>query len=190
MVRREYLLLMFAALLPVTLCLRAQQSSIVKLTVEKKLGALDGRAMATVKGPAKVKGKVVITENTGRIASQAIQAWIVLDGQGALLLLSPEKKGLSNRLRYYELDAGKGRLLGRLPFQEATIAERKPANDQWAFALSGTDPVSKQPVVFAGDTHAIHARIDDASQPQFSADSLSYQTRAARKRSPWPIWLR
>jgi hypothetical protein len=166
---------MFAALLPVTLC-HAQQSSIVKLTVEKKPGALDGRAMATVKGPAKVKGKVVITEKTGRIATQAIQAWIVLDGQGALLLLSPEKKGLPSRLRYYELDAGKGRLLGHLPFQEATIAERKPANDQWAFALSGSDPVSKQPVIFAGDTHAIHAHIDGASQPQFSADSLSYQT--------------
>jgi hypothetical protein len=92
MVRRVYLVLMFAALLTVTLCLHAQQSSIVKLTVEKKPGALDGRAMATVKGPAKVKGKVVITEKTGRIATQAIQAWIVLDGQGALLLLSPEKK--------------------------------------------------------------------------------------------------
>jgi hypothetical protein len=115
---------------------------------------------------------VVITEKTGRIATQAIQAWIVLDGQGALLLLSPEKKGLPNRLRYYELDAGKGRLLGRLPLQEATIAEHKPANDQWAFALSGVDPVSKQPVIFAGDTHAVHARIDDASQPQFSADSM------------------
>jgi len=176
MVRRVYLLLMVAALLPVPRCLHAQQSSIIKLIVEKKPGAPDGRAMATVKGPAKVKGKVVITEKTGRIATQAIQAWIVLDGQGALLLLSPEKKGQPNRLRYYELDAGKGRLLGRLPLEEATIAERKPANDQWAFALSGTDPVSKEPVIFAGDTHAIHARIDDASQPQFSADSLSYQT--------------
>jgi hypothetical protein len=176
MARRVYLLLIFAAPLSLTLCLDAQQSSIVKLTVEKKPGALDGRAMATVKGPAKVKGKVVITEKTGRIATQAIQAWIVLDGQGALLLLSPEKKGLPNRLRYYELDAGKSRLLGHLALQEATIAERKPANDQWAFALSGTDPESKQPVIFAWDTHAIHARIDDASQPQFSSDSLSYQT--------------
>jgi hypothetical protein len=180
MVRHVCLLLMFAALLPVTRCLHAQQSSIVKLTVEKKPGALDGRAMATVKGPAKVKGRVVITEKTGRIATQAIQAWIVLDGQGALLLLSPEKKGLPNRLRYYELDAGKGRLLGRVPLEEATIAERKPANEQWAFALSGSDPVSKQPVIFAGDTHAIHARIDGASQPQFSADSLSYQTPVGR----------
>jgi hypothetical protein len=176
MIHRACLLLPAAAVLPVSICLHAQQSSIVKLTVEKKLGAHEGRAMATVKGPAKVKGKLVITEKTGRIATQALQAWIIMDGQGALLLLSPEKKGLPNRLRYYELDAGKGRLLGHVPFQEATIAERKPANDQWAFAMSGMDPVSKQPVIFAGDTHALHSQIDDASQPQFSSDSLSYQT--------------
>src|ERR1700721_2545277 len=139
MPRCAILMLIAAVMMPAPLCLHAQQSSIVKLTVEKKPGAPDGRAMATVKGPAKVKGKVVITEKTGRIATQAIQAWIVLDGQGALLLLSPEKKGLPNRLRYYELDAGKGRLLGRLTLEGATIAERKPANEQWAFALSGID---------------------------------------------------
>ena len=73
---------------------------------------------------------MVITEKMGRIATQAIHAGIVLDGQGTLLL-SPEKKGLPNRPRYYELDAGKGRLLGHFPFEEATIAKRKPAKDQW-----------------------------------------------------------
>ena len=85
-----------------------------------------------------------------------------LDGQGALLLLSPEKKGLANRLRYYELDAGKGRLLGHVR-SGATLAERKPANDQWAFALS-----ERTGFETAGDLcrrhAAIHARIDDASQ--------------------------
>jgi hypothetical protein len=80
-----------AAVLPVALALQAQQTSIVKLIVEKKPGASEGRAMATVKGPLKVKGKVVIGEKTGRIATKAIQAWIIMDGQGASLLLSPEK---------------------------------------------------------------------------------------------------
>ena len=176
MLRRAIHALAAAALLPATISLHAQQSSIVKLTVEKKPGAPDGRAMATVKGPAKIKGKIVITDKTGHIAKHAEQAWIIMGGQGALLLLSPQKKGLPHRLRYYELDAGKGRLLGHVPFSDGTIAEWKPGNDQWAFALGGIDPVTQKPLIFVGDTHAIHARLDGASQPQFDSSSLSFQT--------------
>jgi hypothetical protein len=53
MVRRVCLLLMFAALAPVTLCLHAQQSSIVKLTVEKKPGAHEGEPWQQSKDPPK-----------------------------------------------------------------------------------------------------------------------------------------
>jgi hypothetical protein len=53
MIHRACLLLPAAAVLPVSICLHAQQSSIVKLTVEKKPGAHEGRAMATVKGQPK-----------------------------------------------------------------------------------------------------------------------------------------
>src|SRR5580692_2963902 len=181
MLRCALLMLTAAVMMPAVICVHAQQSSIVKLTVEKKPGAHDGQAMATVKGPAKVKGKIVVTEKTGRIATHALQAWIILDGQGALLLLSPEKNGMPNRLRYYELDAGKGRLLGHVPLSDATIVERKPVSDQWAFAISGIDPATQKPLVFIGDTHAIHARIDDASRPQFAADSLSFETPGGAK---------
>jgi hypothetical protein len=121
---RAILSLTAAAVLTFTISLHAQQTSIVKLMVEKKPGASDGRAMAAVKGPMKVKGKVVIGEKTGRIATKAVQAWIIMDGQGALLLLSPEKKDQPYRLRYYQLDVGKGRLLGHVPFTEGTIAVR------------------------------------------------------------------
>jgi hypothetical protein len=93
MLPRAILMLIVAAVLPVTISLQAQQTSIVKLIVEKKPGASEGRAMATVRGPFKVKGKVVISEKTGRIATHAVQAWIIMDGEGALLLLTPEKKG-------------------------------------------------------------------------------------------------
>jgi hypothetical protein len=95
-----------AALLPVTLALQEQQMSMVKLIVGKKPGASEGRAMATVKGPLKVKGKVVIGEKTGRIATKAVRAWIIMDGQGPLLLLSPEK-----------LFSSAGRSVLRLPFK-------------------------------------------------------------------------
>ena len=83
-----------------------------------------------------------------------------MDGQGALLLLSPERKDQPYRLRYYQLDAGKGRLLGHVPFAEATIAEWKGPNGAWAFAIAGTDPATRQSLIFAGDAEAIHARID------------------------------
>jgi hypothetical protein len=181
MLPRAMLTLAAASLLPVTHSLQAQQTSIVKLVVEKKPGSSEGRAMATVKGPMKVKGKAVIGEKTGRIATKAVQAWTIMDGQGALLLLSPEKRDAPYRLRYYQLDAGKGRLLGHVPFAEGNIAEWKGPNGAWAFALAGTDPASKQPVIFAGDVEAIHARIDDGSQPQFSGDSLSFQTPSGPK---------
>jgi hypothetical protein len=51
MIRRVCLLMLSAAVLPVNICVHAQQASIVKLTVEKKPGAHEGRATATVKGP-------------------------------------------------------------------------------------------------------------------------------------------
>ena len=181
MLPRAMFTLIAAAVMPVTLALQAQQTAIIKLIVEKKPGASEGQAMATVKGPLKVKGKVVIGEKTGRIATKAVQAWIILDGQGALLLLSPEKKDQPYRLRYYQLDAGKGRLLGHVPFAEATIAEWKGPNGAWAFAIAGTDPATKQSLIFAGDVEAVHARIDGGSQPQFSADSISFQAPAGPK---------
>ena len=175
--------LVFASTSPLapTVCLHAQQASIVKLTVEKKPGALYGRAMATVKGPSKVKGKIVITEKTGHIAAHAIQAWIIMNGQGALLLLSPEKKGLANRLRYYQLDAGKGRLLGHIPLDQGTVTERMPADDQWAFALGGTNPSTGRRVIYAGDTHAIHALVDNAWDPRFTSETVIYETPSGRR---------
>jgi hypothetical protein len=72
-------------------------------------------------------------------------------------------------------------LLGLVPFAEATIAEWKGPNGTWAFAIAGTDPANKQPLIFAGDVEAVHPRIDDGSQPQFSADSLSFQTLSGHK---------
>lgn len=140
----------------------AQQANrITSLTVVKKPGETDGRAMATVKG------------KTGSIAAHAVQAWTIMDGQGALFLMSPQKKGEQYRLRFYELDAGKGRFLGHVPFVEATMTESK-GDEPWAFAVSGVDPATKHKIVFAGDTEAIHFRMDGASEPHFSGDSLSF----------------
>jgi LssY C-terminus len=153
-------------LLAIPVLAKAQQPlSITKLTIEKKPGEADGRAMATV-------GK-----KTGRIASQAVQAWIIMQGQGALLLLSPQKKGGAYRLRYYQADQAKGRLLGDVPFAQAAIAESKAQDSAWAFAMSGESLRSRSPIVLVGDTDAIHARLEGATHPQFVGDSLSFLQR-------------
>jgi hypothetical protein len=148
----------------------AQTATLVKVEV------VDGKAMATVRGPAKVKGKLTVTEKNGRIASHALQAWIVQNGQGALLLLSPEKKGGQPTLRYYEADAAKSRPLGELPFSQAAMTETTTSAGSWAFALSGMDPSAGQPAIYAGDTQALHARLAAASDPHFSPDALSFQS--------------
>jgi hypothetical protein len=96
--------------------------------------------------------------------------------QGALLLLSPEKKGGQYQLRYYQLDEGKGRLLGDVPFAQATKTESQAPGAPWAFALAGPDPSTGQSVIIAGDTQAIHARLPGASDPHFSAVTLGFQS--------------
>ena len=153
-----------AVLFGLSVPLAAQPFLITKLTIEKKPGQGDGSAMATA-------GK-----RTGRIASHALDGWIVLGGNGAVLLLSPEKKNGLYPLRYYQADEGKGRLLGYVPFRGAELVESKTGSTSkdftWIFALSGNDPSTKRPVIFAGDKEAIHARLEDATSPQFKTNSL------------------
>jgi hypothetical protein len=161
---------------------RAQATStITDVVVVKKPNRADGAAMATVKGPSTVKGKATVTEKKGRIASHALQAWKILGGQGALLLMSPEEKGKQNRLRYYDLEADKGRFLGNVPFAKATMTESSDANAPWAFALSGMDTATGRPAIFVGDASALHGRIDGGSQPTFTANSLSWQSATGQK---------
>jgi hypothetical protein len=153
-------------------------STITQVVVVKKPNQADGAAMATVRGQSTVKGKVMVTEKKGRIASHALQAWKIKNGQGALLLMSPEKKGEQNRLRYYDLDAGQGRFLGHVPFATATMTESSDANSPWAFAVSGVDASTSRAVIFVGDAVAVRGRIDGGSMPRFEAASLSYQSAA------------
>jgi hypothetical protein len=150
---------------------------ITSITVVTKPGKQSGRAMATVNG------------KTASIAANAVQAWTIQQGQGALLLLAPLKKGQPYRVRYYELDAGKSRLLGYVPFAQAKLAESKTTGPMWAFALNGVDPLSKESVIFAGDTEAIHARLDSASAPVFALDSLSFRSSSGPATASLPVLM-
>lgn len=103
--------------------------------------------------------------------------------RGALLLQSPQKQDGQYRLRYYQLDQGKGRLLGLVPFSKAALVESTKTRT-WAFAISGTDPSTSEPVIFAGDADAIHARLRNASDPHFSGESFSFRSASETKTMP------
>jgi hypothetical protein len=160
---------------------KAQEPRITKLAVTKKDGKVDGKAVATVLGPTKVKGKVLVQEKTGSIASHVLQAWPIMNGHGALLLLSPAKAGEQNRLRYYQTEEGKSRSLGLVGFSDATLVESTEPSP-WAFALTGVDPSTKQPMIVAGDVLAIHSRLLNASEPQFSGEFFSFHSQAENKK--------
>jgi hypothetical protein len=55
----------------------AQQSKITQLHVVKKDGHTNGKAIATVLGPVKKKGKVTEAEKSGSIGSHVVQAWSI-----------------------------------------------------------------------------------------------------------------
>jgi len=178
--RHTGLLAMTAIILLSCARLMAQQAAITRIAIEKKPGSADGEAIATVKATVIVKGKRSITNKSGRIATHAVQAWTIMSGQGALLLLSPQKKGQQYRIHYYELHSGKWRSLGQVPFAQATLAEAEVGSAPWAFAIEGIDPGTrvslKQPVIFAGDQEMIHAELKNASAPRFSGNSLFFQS--------------
>ena len=177
--RHTGLLAMTAIILLSCVRLMAQQAAITRIAIEKKPGSADGEAIATVKATVTVKGKRSITNKSGRIATHAVQAWTIMSGQGALLLLSPQKKGQQYRIHYYELHSGKWRSLGQVPFAQATLAEAEVGSAPWAFAIAGVDPEThalKQPVIFAGDQEMIHAELKNASAPRFSGNLFFFQS--------------
>ena len=160
--------------------LMAQQGTITRIVIEKKPRSVDGEAIATVKATALVKGKRTVTDKSGRIATHAVEAWTIMGGQGALLLLSPEKKGQRHRIRYYELHSGKWRALGEVPFAHATFAESEVGSAHWAFAICGINAGSysqgNEPAIFAGDQEVIHTELTNASAPRFSGSTFFFQS--------------
>jgi len=178
--RHLVLLAMTAIILLSRVNLIAQQPAITRIVIEKKPGVADGEANATVEGTLVVKGKRTIGNKSGRIATHAVQAWPIMHGQAALLLLSPEKKGQQYRVHYYELHSGKWRSLGQVPFAQATLAEAEVGSAPWAFAIGGislgTSSDRKQQVIFAGDQQMIHAELKGASAPRFAGDSFFFQS--------------
>ncbi len=133
------------------------------IIILRKPGHTDGVAQMTVQG------------KTHKITPHAVQAWTVRNGQGALILVLARGKSSASPylLRYYDLDTGRRRALGPVPFPSATLQESRPAEEDWAFALSGNDIASGRPVTIVGDSEAIPGILSGASSPAFRDDTLT-----------------
>ncbi|MDE1178549.1 MAG: LssY C-terminal domain-containing protein [Edaphobacter sp.] len=117
-------------------------------------------------------GEAELVPATGKprkITPNAVAAWRVRGEYGALVIaVVPAKHELPKRymLRYYDLDSGRRRILGTVPFSAATLTETRAADESWAFALSGTDEQGT-PWMVVGDEQAIPGRIANAASPDF-----------------------
>ncbi len=159
------LLLSFLVIAP-TFAKAAEAAPPTTITIVRKSGHQDGVAKMTVKG------------KTSSITKHAMQAWPVRDGQGALILIVQKKQYL---LRYYDLDSGRRRTLGAVPFSNGSLQETKLSHEGWAFALSGKDFATGQPLTLVGSTDAMPGLLPDATSPTFSEDSLTCTTHAGQQ---------
>ncbi|MEO6910050.1 MAG: LssY C-terminal domain-containing protein, partial [Edaphobacter sp.] len=140
----------------------------VIVTIVRAPGHQDGEAQMTVKG------------KTSKITKHAMQAWPVRDGQGALVLIVEKKHYI---LRYYDLDSGRRRNLGIVPFSHASLQETRLSGEGWAFALTGKDPVTDQPLTLVGSTDAMPGVLPGASSPAFTKDASLTCTTATGKQT-------
>jgi hypothetical protein len=136
------------------------------ITVVRRPGREDGEAQMTVKGKIR------------KISPHAVAAFKVRDGLSALIIGLTPAKGKTPKtyaLRYYDLDSGRRRLLGTVPFGAATVAETAMTGDSWAFALAGKDAVTGKPSIVAGDEEGIPGLLMNAAAPAIHEDILTYQ---------------
>jgi hypothetical protein len=145
------------------------------ITIERKPGHEDGEAQMVVNGKVR------------KISPHAVEAFTVRGGEGALVIGLQAAKGATPKqymLRYYDLDSGRRRDLGALPMSSARVQETNAKGEAWAFALSGTDLKTSQPVIVVGDDRATPGLLENASAPVFHDEELTYsaggETRAAK----------
>ncbi len=153
------------------------------ISIVRKPGQEDGEAQIAGSGP-KAKPR--------KIAPHAVAAWRVRGPYAALVIVvEPPKHELPKRyvLRYYDLDSGRRRVLGTVPFSSATLNETKATDETWAFALSGTD-AQGTPMLVVGDDQAIPGRIANATSPAFGgSEHLTYASNGETRKAKLGVLL-
>jgi opacity protein-like surface antigen len=125
--------------------------------------------------------QIVIKGKVHKITGHAIQAWLVREGQGALILVDdPKASPRQYRIRYFDLDSGRRRDLGAVPFKSASMTQSKDELDPWAFSLTGNDLTTNVPITVVGDDQAIPGVLCGATSPVFDGDNFLF-TSGGRK---------
>jgi opacity protein-like surface antigen len=142
-----------------------------QITIIRQSGKEDGLAEMIVKG------------KTHKITANAVRAWPVREGQSALILVVEQKKSSTRRyvLRYYDLDSGRRRVLGTVPFKTANVLESQTPDGEWVFSLTGQDLNTNQSLIFVGDDEAIPGVLQDANSPTFSGDRLLFTSNGKKQ---------
>jgi hypothetical protein len=152
--------------------LRQTRAQDAEITIARKPGQEDGQAQRLVKGKVQ------------KVAPHAVAAWTVRGGEAALIIVLKPAKGHEPRqyqLRYYDLNSGRRRYLGNVPFSAATIKETGNKGEGWAFALTGNDRGTSKPVTVVGDEEAIPGLLPEASSPVFHESSLTFEENGGQK---------
>lgn len=141
--------------------------------VDKKPGQTTGHALVTINGKVR------------RIATNALQAWPIVNGQDALVLwLDNKAPAAQYRLRFVEGATRKRRELGAVPFSSAKLIEQQH-NGDWVFALASQEATG--PVLIVADTEAIHGEIRGATDPKFESGALAYKDAASGESKQVPL---
>ncbi|HLH34471.1 MAG TPA: LssY C-terminal domain-containing protein [Alloacidobacterium sp.] len=136
-----------------------------EISIVRKPGHEDGQAQIVEAGKVR------------KITPHATDAWLARKGAAALVIVAEAAKGDQPKqhiLRYYDLDSGRRRTLGEVPFAAASLKETTASNDQWTFALAGTDAKTSHPVIVVGSDRALTGVLFNASAPEFQDESLRY----------------
>ena len=143
-----------------------------QIAIVRQSGKEDGEAQMIVKGKAH------------KITAKAVQAWPVREGLGALIMVLAPKGSAANQyqLRYYDLDSGRRRVLGMVPFKTGNVIETTTAEGDWVFSLVGQNLTTNQSLIFVGDDQAVPGVLPGASSPTFSGDSLLFTSGDQKRR--------
>lgn len=153
-----------------------------------------------VRNPGTESGKAQtrIQGKTRVLCSHATAAWKVRGGGAVLVaVIQPATKHTPQRnvLRYYDLESGRSRTLGALPFATATLSETEQENRTWAFALSGIGTATNTPTIIIGSVEAVTGYIENASAPAFprgddpKVAKLSYSRNGKDEAAPLGVLL-
>ena len=139
-----------------------------------------------VRKPGKTTGIAQVTLNgrTRNLSGKATAVWLVQAGAGALAILDrggAKTPATPCLLRYFDLNQGKGRDLGRLPFCTGALHENGVEGAGWSFALTGNLPAGGS-AILVGGTQAIPGYVANATLSSFDADGLHFRTSAGEEK--------